>query len=99
MSNAVQSEVGILSSVNLKMTDPDYFPAIVANRILGGDFNSYLNMNLREDHGWTYGARSVISGNKYVGKFRAGASVRKRSNRFCGCRIDERAEKSQNHKG
>lgn len=76
MPNAVQSEVGILSSVNLKMTDPDYFPAIVANRIFGGDFNSYLNMNLREDHGWTYGARSVITGNKYVGKFKAGASVR-----------------------
>lgn len=76
MPNAVQSEVAVLSSVNLKMTDKDYFPAMVANQVLGGDFNSYLNMNLREAHGWTYGARSSIRGNKYVGKFRAGASVR-----------------------
>jgi predicted Zn-dependent peptidase len=32
------------------------FPAVIATYILGGDFNSYLNMNLREEHGWTYGA-------------------------------------------
>jgi len=76
MPNAVQSELGVLSSVNLKMTNKDYFPVLVANNLLGGDFNSYLNMNLREAHGWTYGARSSIRGNKYMGKFRAGASVR-----------------------
>ena len=76
MPNAVQSEVAILSSVNLKMTDADYFPALLANQIYGGDFNSYLNMNLREAHGWTYGARSSIRGNKYIGKYKAGASVR-----------------------
>jgi predicted Zn-dependent peptidase len=29
------------------------FPAVIAAYILGGDFNSYLNMNLREEHGWT----------------------------------------------
>src|SRR5690606_4502640 len=73
---AVQSEIAILSSVNLKMTDEDYFPALLANQIYGGDFNSYLNMNLREAHGWTYGARSSIRGNKYTGKYKAGASVR-----------------------
>lgn len=76
MPNAVQSEIAILSSVNLKMTDEDYFPALLANQIYGGDFNSYLNMNLREAHGWTYGARSSIRGNKYTGKYKAGASVR-----------------------
>ncbi|MDX9704341.1 MAG: pitrilysin family protein [Weeksellaceae bacterium] len=76
MPNAVQSEVAILSSTHLKMTDSDYFAVLVANRIFGGDFNSYLNMNLREAHGWTYGARSSISARKYVGKFKAGASVR-----------------------
>ena len=76
MPNAVQSEVALLSSVNLKMTDKDYFAALIANQIYGGDFNSYLNMNLREAHGWTYGARSSIRGSKNVGKFKAGASVR-----------------------
>src|SRR5690606_27633121 len=35
-----------------------------------------LNMNLREANGWTYGARSIISGNKYIGKFKAIVQVR-----------------------
>lgn len=76
MPNAVQSEIALQNTVNLKMTDKDYFAAIVANQILGGDFNSYLNMNLREAHGWTYGARSGISGSKYVSTFRASTQVR-----------------------
>jgi predicted Zn-dependent peptidase len=37
---------------------PDYFPALVYNRLLGGAFGSRLNLNLREDKGYTYGARS-----------------------------------------
>jgi predicted Zn-dependent peptidase len=77
MPNAVQSEISLVNSVNLKLSDPDYFPVIVANQVLGGDFNSYLNMNLREDHGWTYGARSSIGINKYtVSKFKANSQVR-----------------------
>lgn len=76
MPNAVQSEIAILSIVDLKMTDEDYYPALIANQIFGGDFNSYLNMNLRETHGWTYGAFSRLRGNKYVDKFKASASVR-----------------------
>jgi predicted Zn-dependent peptidase len=76
MPNAVQSEISLQNTVNLKMTDKDYFATIVANQILGGDFNSYLNMNLREAHGWTYGARSSIGGSKYVSTFRASTQVR-----------------------
>jgi predicted Zn-dependent peptidase len=76
MPNAVQSEIALQNTVNLKMTDKDYFATIVANQILGGDFNSYLNMNLREAHGWTYGARSGIGGSKYVSTFRASTQVR-----------------------
>jgi zinc protease len=76
MPNAVQSEIALQNTVNLKMTDKDYFAAIVANQILGGDFNSYLNMNLREKHAWTYGARSGISGSKYVTRFSASTQVR-----------------------
>lgn len=75
-SNAVQSEISAVHITKLKMTDKDYFAAIVANQILGGDFNSYLNMNLREAHGWTYGARSSLRGNKYVGNFSASTQVR-----------------------
>ncbi len=77
MPNAVQSEISLVNTVNLKLSDPDYFPVIVANQVLGGDFNSYLNMNLREAHGWTYGARSSIGVNKYTAsKFKANSQVR-----------------------
>jgi len=74
--NAVQSEISLVNTVNLKMSDPDFFPAVIANQILGGDFNSYLNMNLREQHAWTYGASSNIGSGKYVTKFRASSAVR-----------------------
>jgi zinc protease len=76
MPNAVQSEISFVNSTNLKMTDPDYFATIVANQIYGGDFNGYLNMNLREKHGWTYGAYSNINASKYIGKFKANGQVR-----------------------
>ena len=46
------------------------------NYTLGGDFNSRLNLNLREDKGWTYGARSSFTADEYTGDFRlAPASV------------------------
>ena len=77
MPNAVQSEITILNTVNLKTTDADFFPVILANQVYGGDFNSYLNMNLREAHGWTYGARSNVGFDKNVySKFRANTQVR-----------------------
>jgi len=76
MPNAVQSEIAVVNISNLKMTDKDYFATILANYILGGDFNSYLNMNLREKHGWTYGAESDIRGSKYVSSFGAYSQVR-----------------------
>lgn len=77
MPNAVQSEISLVNTVNLKLSDPDFFPVIVANQVLGGDFNSYLNMNLREAHGWTYGARSNVGSSKYMAsKFKANSQVR-----------------------
>lgn len=77
MPNAVQSEISLINTVNIKISDPDYFPVTLANQVFGGDFNSYLNMNLREKHGWTYGARSSIGFDKYIySKFKANAQVR-----------------------
>ena len=77
MSNAVQSEIALVNTVELKMTDKDYFAAIMANQILGGGGEGRLFLNLREAHGWTYGAYSSISSaRKYPGKFKASASVR-----------------------
>ncbi|MCH8904766.1 MAG: insulinase family protein, partial [Bacteroidetes bacterium] len=54
----------------------DYFKATVMNYVLGGSFNSRINLNLREDKGFTYGARSGFSGNKYPGTFTVSTSVR-----------------------
>ncbi len=74
--NAVQSEISLVNTLNLKMNDPDFFPAVIATYILGGDFNSYLNMNLREAHGWTYGANAIIGSGKFVTKIRSASAVR-----------------------
>lgn len=76
MKNAVQSQIIVENNVDLKMSDEDYFPVIVANQILGGSFGSYLNMNLREDKGYTYGARSGVGASRYASRFIASAGVR-----------------------
>jgi zinc protease len=54
----------------------DYYKANLANYILGGDFNSRLNLNLREDKGWTYGARSGFSGDEHTGDFEFSSGIR-----------------------
>jgi len=77
MPHAVQSNISLTNNVNRKISDSDYFAVLIANKILGGGFNSYLNMNLREAHGYTYGARSSVGVDKYTSsRFSAGASVR-----------------------
>jgi hypothetical protein len=59
------------------MTDKDYHACLVANYILGGAFGSYLNMNLREENGYTYGVRSSLGTARwYNGSFRATTKVR-----------------------
>nr|WP_040506937.1 pitrilysin family protein [Gillisia limnaea] len=75
MPNAVQSEIAVVNSTNLKKNDPDYFAALVANQILGGG-DGRLFLNLREDKGYTYGAYSSLGSNKYVSSFVASAQVR-----------------------
>ncbi|TSA33657.1 MAG: insulinase family protein [Porphyromonadaceae bacterium] len=57
-------------------TDPDYFAATVMNDKLGGSFNGWVNMVLREEKGFTYGARSNFSGSYVSGTFTASAPVR-----------------------
>ena len=76
LPSASQSVVNIVAGMPFRMDNPDYHAVLVANQIFGGDFNSHLNMNLREEHGYTYGARSSLRPDKYIAKFRAGAQVR-----------------------
>lgn len=71
---AVQSEIRI-GHVGVERHHPDYFPLRVFNTILGGSFTSRLNMNLREKHGFTYGARSRFSFRKRPGPFIVEAAV------------------------
>ena len=66
LPSAVQSEIQVTNLIDLKMSHPDYFPLLVANSILGGDFGSYINMNLREEHGYTYGAFSTFKTDKWT---------------------------------
>ena len=76
MPNAVQSNISLTNTINLKMSDPDYFATKIANYILGGAYESRLEKDLREAHAFTYAARSNIDTDKYVGRFTAGTSVR-----------------------
>lgn len=55
----------------------EYYRAKQMNFILGGAFNSKINLSLREDHGWTYGAFSYFNGSENVGPFTAQAGVKK----------------------
>jgi len=75
--NAVQSEISVQNLVDLKMKDPNYLSAIMANQILGGGGDGRLHLNLREDKGYTYGSSSRLGDDKHApARFRASASVR-----------------------
>jgi zinc protease len=71
---AAQSVIQI-GHVGVPRSTPDYYTLRVLNTILGGSFTSRLNQNLRETHGYTYGARSSFSMQRLAGPFSAGASV------------------------
>ena len=73
---AAQSEIRIgYMSMPYDATG-EYYKSTLMNFTLGGAFNSRINMNLREDKGFTYGARTAFNGGKYAGPFVASAGVR-----------------------
>ena len=74
---AAQTEfrVGSVTGLTYDATG-EYYKAGLMNYVLGGAFNSRLNLNLREDKGWTYGARSSFSGNKYTGQYEFSSGIR-----------------------
>ncbi|NBQ47423.1 MAG: insulinase family protein, partial [Sphingobacteriia bacterium] len=55
----------------------DYYKNRISNFVFGGAFNSRLNLNLREEKGYTYGIRSGFNGGKYNGTFLISASVKR----------------------
>lgn len=72
---AVQSEIRV-GHLGVPRSCEDYFPLSVMNAIFGGVFNSRINLNLREKHGYTYGARSQFAWRRQAGPFVIAAPVR-----------------------
>jgi zinc protease len=74
---AAQTEFRVGYNTGLKYdATGEYYKAGLMNYILGGAFNSRLNLNLREDKGWTYGARSSFSGDEYDGDFTFSSGIK-----------------------
>lgn len=72
---AVQSDIH-LGHLGVTRNNPDFISVLVMNTILGGYFTSRINKNLREVHGYTYGARSVFNWRKYNGDFSVETDVK-----------------------
>lgn len=74
---AAQTEFRVGYNTGLRFdATGEYYKAGLMNYILGGAFNSRLNLNLREDKGWTYGARSSFSGDEYDGDFEFSSGIK-----------------------
>jgi zinc protease len=72
--DAVQSEIRI-GHIGQPRSTSDYFPLLVFNTILGGAFTSRLNLNLREEHGFTYGVRSGFAFRRDAGPWTISTAV------------------------
>ncbi len=74
---AAQSQFRVGYATGLKYdATGDFYKSRLMNYGLGGDFNSRLNLNLREDKGWTYGARSSFTADEYTGDFEFSSGIR-----------------------
>lgn len=73
---AVQAEITVTSLVDLPLSSPDYHAVLLADQILGGGADAKLFTNLREKHGFTYGAYSSTGSGRFQAKFSANAAVR-----------------------
>jgi len=74
---AAQTEFRVGGVTGLKYdATGEYYRLMLANFALGGGFNGRVNINLREDKGWTYGARTNAYGDKYTGEFYFSSGIR-----------------------
>jgi zinc protease len=74
-ADAPQSEVRV-GHLGLPRRHPDYFDVTVMNAVLGGLFSSRINLNLREAHGYTYGAFSAFEWRRASGPFMIHTAVK-----------------------
>jgi zinc protease len=72
---SLQSNI-VLANLAIDRSDPDYFPVLVMNQVLGAGASSRLFMNLREAKGYTYGAYSRFDTKRLAGNFETNAEVR-----------------------
>jgi zinc protease len=72
---SVQSGVTV-GQAGIGFADPAYIPLMTLSHVLGGGFKSRINMILREQHGWTYGANSAVQALRGAGTFSMSSSVR-----------------------
>jgi len=73
---ATQSLINITNPIDLTNNNPDVIKMKILNSILGGSSTARLFMNLREGHGYTYGAYSRVRADELIGNFNASAKVR-----------------------
>jgi predicted Zn-dependent peptidase len=73
--NSVQTNI-LAGDFAVRRADPDFIPLTVMNRVLGGGASARLFLNLREKHGYTYGAYSSFTSDIYPGVWRANTEVR-----------------------
>jgi len=73
--SSVQTNI-LAGDFAVRRNDPDYIPLMVMNRILGGGPSARLFLNLRENHGYTYGAYSFFTSDTYPGAWIATTEVR-----------------------
>lgn len=74
-ADAPQTELRI-GHPGIPRRSPDYFPVVVMNAVLGGLFSSRINLNLREAHGYTYGAFSSFDWRRHAGPFSVDTAVK-----------------------
>ena len=75
-TDSSQSELR-LGHRGIPRAHPDYFAVVVMNAVLGGLFSSRINLNLREAHGYTYGAHSGYDWRQWAGPFSVDAAVQR----------------------
>ena len=98
MPNSANSEITFQNLIDLKMSNKDYFSALIANRILGAGAESRLFNNIREDKGYAYGAYSGLGDDKYSkAKFRATTTTRSQVTDSALIEILKEIEKIQNY--
>ncbi len=97
LPNASQSVIKLSRRAMTYDATGEYFKATLMNYPLGSAFNSRINLNLREDKGYTYGASSYFSAGKTLGSFSAGASVKKEHTYDAMAEIEAELKNYQQH--